>query len=322
MLGTQLGLLSKAVPGQTPESQPLYRGLSWQEPIISGFTCPPFLLLPFLAPPPTSHDHFSLPTLAAGAVMKGPRVRQTVLGQDPMPSTAPWLGQPVPAPPGVSVPPSSKQQHQRTSLVGHMLSTGPAHGKHSVKGGCCYEGPTWSCFCIPGLRHPVLFLVLTLTPLQLQLRVLPTASTQPWGKQTGGLAHASSLPRVSRRIRQAPDCPDTDNIPGGVNTGKSLQRILGTRRTSPLGCWWPRDVGPRDLRRTRGLSSVQLVQLLGCRCTGPSTCLAATGSAQQLPLSVLSGDVPGNSVFSQTAYVLGRAWHLRGSDSQPHGHTA
>lgn len=113
---------------------------------------------------------------------------------------------------------------------------------------------------------------------------------------------------VSGRIKQASDCPDTGNIPGGVNPGESLQGILRTQNISLLWCQWPGDMGSRRSRELGDLSLVQLVQLPGaCRYTGPVLVLTMTGPGPSSCLCHFSAMMfPVNNAFSQTAYGLGR----------------
>lgn len=97
------------------------------------------------------------------------------------------------------------------------------------------------------------------------------------GHTDGGAAHMPPH-RVSGRIRQVPGCPR----PG--NPGECLQRTLGTQNSSPHWCQWPRDAGPRELRRHRsvaGPASQQVQQVPGLVLmvtgSGPSSCLRQLG---------------------------------------------
>lgn len=73
-----------------------------------------------------------------------------------------------------------------------------------------------------------------LPPFQLQLGVLPPHHPSPGGNRHGD---SPTLPShgVSRKIRQAPDCPDPGNVPVGVNPAEPLQRVWCTQNTAPFG---------------------------------------------------------------------------------------
>lgn len=130
--------------------------------------------------------------------------------------------------------------------------------------------------------------------------------------------------RVSRKIRQVPDCPDPGKMPGDVNPGEPPQRALGTKNTAPPlvlaaeGCGVQRTEENQELR---GGSSQCCC--LGLQAQVPAWVLTVIGSRPGSCLCRFSAMmVLVNNAFSQTAYGLGKVWHLRGTDLQTHGPTA